>query len=82
VKVASVEVEPVLPANGIQHGGTHYKALTIEPWDYVALNGLGFFEGNAIKYITRWRQKGGVQDLEKAVHYVQKLIELERANLR
>lgn len=66
-------------ANTVQHGGTHYKKLGIEPWDYVAANGLGFFEGNAIKYLTRWQTKGGVEDLKKAGHYIQKLIELQKA---
>jgi hypothetical protein len=40
-------------ANAMQMGGKHYKKLPIEPWDYIAANGLGFFEGNIIKYITR-----------------------------
>jgi hypothetical protein len=66
-------------ANAIQHGGMHYKKLGIEPWDYVAANDLGFLEGNAIKYLTRWRDKGGVEDLKKAQHYIQKLIEVETA---
>jgi len=65
-------------ANKIQHGGQHYKGKAIEPWDYVAANNLGFFEGNAIKYLTRWRDKGGIEDLKKAQHYIQKLIEVER----
>lgn len=67
------------PANAIQHGGSHYKPLAIEPWDYVAANGLGFFEGNAIKYLTRWRDKGGITDLKKAQHYIAKLMEVEEA---
>lgn len=65
------------PANAIQHGGTHYKGKPIEPWDYIAANGIGFFEGNAIKYLSRWRDKGGIEDLKKARHYIDKLIELE-----
>ena len=40
-------------------------------------NGLGYLEGNIIKYTTRWRRKGGIQDLEKVIHYAQKLIEVE-----
>lgn len=64
-------------ANEIQHGGTHYQQKAIQPWDYVAANNIGFFEGNAIKYLTRWRDKGGVEDLRKAQHYIAKLIELE-----
>ena len=66
-----------MSANEIQHGGSHYKGNPIQPWDYVAANGLGFFEGNAIKYLTRWREKGGIEDLRKARHYIDKLIELE-----
>lgn len=55
----------------------HYKKKTIEPWDYVAANDLGFFEGNVVKYVTRWREKNGVEDLQKAIDYLNKLIELE-----
>lgn len=64
-------------ANAEQHGGTHYKALAIEPWDFIVANGIGFLEGNAIKYLTRWRDKGGMEDLRKARHYLDKLIEVE-----
>lgn len=69
-----------IAANGIQHGGTHYKNKPIEPWDYVAANGIDFFAGNAIKYLTRWKDKGGIEDLKKARHYIDKLIEIESAN--
>jgi len=55
----------------------HYKRHKIEPWDYVAANELGYFEGSAIKYITRWRYKNGVTDLKKAVAFINKLIDLE-----
>jgi hypothetical protein len=54
-----------MSANDEQHGGTHYKGKKIEPWDYIAANGIGFFEGNAIKYLTRWRDKGGIVDLKR-----------------
>lgn len=64
--------------NEKQIGGEHYKSKRIEPWDYILANDIGFMEGNAIKYLTRWRDKGGIQDLEKAKHYVDKLIEYER----
>jgi hypothetical protein len=66
-------------ANRTQHGGTHYKGLPIEPWDYVVANGLGYLEGNVVKYVTRWRAKGGVEDLRKAQHYLAKLIETQTA---
>lgn len=64
------------PANAIQHGGQHYKGMPIEPWDYIVANDIGFLEGNAIKYLTRWKSKNGVEDLHKALHYVQKAIEV------
>jgi len=68
--------------NKIQHGGDHYKSKPVQPWDYIASNKLGYFEGNIVKYISRWRDKGGVQDLRKAQHYLEKLIELEAPNAR
>lgn len=64
-------------ANARQVAGDHYKGKTIQPWDYIAANGLGYFEGNVVKYVSRWRDKGGVADLEKARHYLDKLIELQ-----
>jgi len=63
-------------ANDRQVSGDHYKLNTIQPWDYIASNKLDYFEGNVVKYVTRWRNKGGVQDLLKARHYIDKLIEL------
>lgn len=64
-------------ANNTQVGGTHYKSKKIQPWDYIAANELGYFDGNVVKYVSRWQDKGGVADLEKALHYLQKLIELQ-----
>lgn len=63
-------------ANEIQIGGDHYKEKTIQPWDFIAANQLGYFEGNIVKYVSRWRDKGGINDLKKARHYLDKLIEL------
>lgn len=68
-----------MAANDVQHGGDHYKTKAIQPWDFIVSNNIGFLEGNAIKYLCRWRDKGGIQDLEKARHYIDKLIEVERA---
>ena len=65
-----------MTANDIQPGGTHYIDKSIQPWDYINKNNLGFFDGNAVKYLTRWRAKGGIEDLRKAQHYIQKLIEI------
>ena len=64
-------------ANSHQVAGDHYKSKAIQPWDYIASNNLGYFEGNVVKYVSRWRDKGGVADLEKARHYLDKLIELQ-----
>lgn len=58
-----------------QHGGDHYRKLKIQPIQYIEANGLGFHEGNVLKYITRWKDKNGVEDLRKAVHYLELLIE-------
>jgi hypothetical protein len=66
-----------MSANEIQVAGSHYKTKAIQPWDYIAANELGYFEGNIVKYVSRWRDKGGVQDLRKAQHYLDKLIELQ-----
>jgi hypothetical protein len=55
----------------------HHYNKPIQPWDYIAANELGFFEGNIIKYVTRWKEKNGIEDLKKAKHYIEKLIELQ-----
>ena len=61
----------------VQHGGNHYKGLKIQPVEYIMANNIPYMEGNVIKYLTRWREKGGVQDLNKAKHYIEMLIENE-----
>lgn len=58
-----------------QVGGTHYKDMPIQPIEFILKNGLGFCEGNVVKYVSRWRTKGGVEDLKKARHYLDMLIE-------
>ncbi len=60
-----------------QVGGNHYKQFAIQPTEFIYKNNLGFLEGNAIKYLTRWKIKGGLEDLKKARHYVDMLIEME-----
>lgn len=74
------EAEP-RNANDRQVGGEHYKGRQIEPWDYNIANGLPFMEGTIVKYITRWQQCGGLQDLRKVQHYVEKMIEVEKERL-
>lgn len=63
-------------ANQKQIGGTHYKT-SIEPWDAIVSWELGYLDGNVVKYVARWRKKGGLADLKKAQHYLEKLIEEE-----
>jgi hypothetical protein len=67
-------------ALGVQVSGNHYKKHGIQPVEYIHTNKIGYFEGNVIKYVTRWRDKGGIADLEKAKHYIDLLIELEGKN--
>lgn len=62
---------------GTQVGGSHYTDCKIQPIEYIWANKLGFSEGNIVKYITRWRSKGGLKDLEKAKHHIALLIEHE-----
>jgi len=60
-----------------QVGGAHYKSLPIQPAEYCQKNGLHWCEANVVKYVTRHREKGGRQDIEKAIHYLELLLELE-----
>ena len=60
-----------------QVGGDHYSKLAIQPVTYINANGLSYLQGNVIKYVTRYKDKNGLQDLEKAKHYIEMLIELE-----
>lgn len=62
-----------------QVGGTHYKDMAIQPVEFIHRNEIGFIEGSVIKYVCRWRLKGGVEDLKKARHFLDILIEMEQA---
>lgn len=74
-KRAALDAPP--PALAVQVGGDHYKGCAIQPIEFIHANGIGFAEGNVIKYVSRWRAKGGVEDLRKARHYLDLLIDLE-----
>lgn len=52
-----------------QVGGAHYKSLPIQPIEFIADQGLNFFEGNILKYLCRYNKKNGDEDLDKAIHY-------------
>ena len=60
-----------------QEGWAHYKNLAIQPVEYIHANGIGYFEGCVIKYVTRWKAKNGLEDLRKARHFIDLLLELE-----
>jgi len=60
-----------------QVAGKHYKKFKIQPIQYITANNIPYIEGNIIKYISRWRDKGGIDDLDKVIHYVELLKELE-----
>lgn len=66
-------------ANEVQVGGDHYRRQAIQPWDYIAANGLDFFQGAVVKYISRWKTKDGIKDLEKCLHFLQKYIEVSKS---
>lgn len=68
-------------ANTVQVGGTHYTSKKVQPWEAMEAwmtpeQFAGFLRGNAIKYLARCDDKGGVEDLKKARHYLDKLIEV------
>lgn len=58
-----------------QVGGDHYKTMGIQPSDFIDSNKLGWYEGNAVKYICRHKVKGGKEDLLKAIHYLELALE-------
>lgn len=70
-----------MKANDKQVAGDHYKSA-IEPWDAIEAWGLGYLDGSAVKYLARWRKKNGVEDVMKAIHFLEKLVERENARLQ
>lgn len=65
-----------MKATNKQIGGSHYKDMPIQPVEFIHRNGIPFIEGSVIKYVSRWRKKGGVEDLKKAKHFLDLLIEM------
>ena len=67
----------------VQVGGGHYKDAAIQPIQFIFANKIGFAEGNVIKYVYRYSKKNGIEDLQKAKHYLEPLIEeAERTSAR
>lgn len=67
-------------ASDLQIGGNHYKKFKIQPAEFCYKNNIPYLEATAIKYLCRWKDKGGLQDLEKAKHFIDLLIEFQNAN--
>lgn len=67
-----------MSALDVQIGGEHYRKHPIQTVEFLHANKVPFIEGNCIKYLMRWRDKGGVADLEKVKHYIDLLVELEK----
>ena len=66
----------------VQIGGGHYKDFEIQPIEYCMRNGLDHCQSNVVKYVSRFRDKGGIEDLLKARHYIDLLINFEYGNDR
>ena len=64
-------------ASEIQIGGNHYSKYKIQPTEFIHKNNISFIEGNIIKYVLRHKDKNGIEDLKKAKHYIDLLIEFE-----
>lgn len=80
VQPIDMEKQMTIPkSNQYQVGGSHYKA-EYQHWDWAEDIGLGYLEGAGSAYVLRWQSKGGVEDLKKAIHFVEKLIEIKRCN--
>lgn len=71
------EVGEALDALRRQEGGTHYRDYPIQPVEYIVADGIGFLAGNVIKYATRYRDKNGAEDIRKAIHYLELILEFE-----
>jgi hypothetical protein len=69
-----------MPANDRQVGGNHYKGAKLEHWDVVWMFSLDYFQGQITKYVFRWRDKGGIVDLEKGLHFYEKYLECVKGN--
>ena len=69
----TLEYEEIM--DGAQVGGTHYEKMKIQPVEYIHANGLDFFEGNVVKYVSRHRSKNGAEDILKAIDYCKMILE-------
>src|SRR5690554_3396558 len=75
-----IEAMKTEKASETQIGGNHYSNMAIQPTEFIHKNNLSFIQGNIIKYVCRYKSKGGIEDLNKAKHYIDLLIEFEEEN--
>jgi len=68
------ELEKAFPSSR-QEGGDHYQKHKIQPYEFITVNNLSFFQGNVIKYVVRYKDKNGIEDLKKIIHYCELEIE-------
>ena len=76
-EVAEAENMRLTNALDNQVGGSHYAEMTIQPAEFIVFNEIGFLEGNVIKYICRHQNKNGAEDIKKAIHYCELLLQLK-----
>ena len=69
------DMERLFPSNR-QEGGDHYAKHSIQPYTFISSNNLSFFQGNVKKYVVRYKDKNGIEDLKKIIHYCE--LEIER----
>lgn len=60
-----------------QEGGAHYKSMKIQPLEYIVGNNIPYCEANVIKYVSRHREKNGAQDIRKAIHYLELILQMQ-----
>jgi hypothetical protein len=65
-----------------QEGGNHYKDMAIQPVEFITANELGFLEGNVVKYICRHHAKNGAEDIKKAIHYCELLLQTKYGEVK
>jgi hypothetical protein len=73
------DIDRIFPTSR-QEGGNHYSKHKIQPYTFITANGLSFFQGNVIKYVVRYKDKNGIEDLKKIIHYCELEIEEIRRN--
>lgn len=69
-------IPPSESALSVQEGGNHYKQMAIQPVEFITKNSIPYLEGNVIKYVSRHSAKNGIEDIKKAIHYLQLIAEL------